>query len=71
MDKLYLAVFFLMEEPSLSAASKERSQEFLFGCKYTRWMRRRGLMTYCLAREDIDAGGRDAGWMKIERERRR
>jgi len=71
MDKLYLAVFFLMEKPSLSAVSKERSQEFLFGCKYTRWMRRRGLMTYCLARKDTDAGGRDAGGMKIERERRR
>jgi hypothetical protein len=66
MDKLYLVV-----PPSLSATSEERSQEFLFGCKYTRWMWRRGLMTYYLAREETNAGGRDAGWMKIKRERRR
>jgi len=31
MDKLYLAVFFVMEEPSLSVASEERSQWVLFG----------------------------------------
>jgi len=66
MDKLYLAI-----PPSLSAASEERSQEFLFGCKYTRWMWRHGLMTYCSAREETDARDRNAGWMKIKRERRR
>jgi hypothetical protein len=65
MDKLYLAV-----PPSLSAASEERSQEFLFGCKYTRWMRRRGLMTYYSAREETNARDKDARWMKIKRERR-
>jgi hypothetical protein len=43
----------------------------LFGCKYTRWMRRHGLMTYCSAREETDARDRNAGWMKIKRERRR
>jgi hypothetical protein len=66
MEKLYLAV-----PPSLSTASEERSQEFLFGCKYTRWMRRRGLMTYYSAREETDAGDRNVGWMKIKREKRR
>jgi hypothetical protein len=31
MDKLYLTVFSVMEEPSLSVASEERSQWILFG----------------------------------------
>jgi hypothetical protein len=62
MDKLYLAIFSIMEETYLSIASEERSQGVLSGffsaCKYTRWMQRYGLLTYCSAREEINAWGK-------------
>ena len=51
-----------MEEPYLSVASEERSQGvlsgFFSGCKYTRWMQRYGLLTYCSAREETNAWGK-------------